>query len=86
VRLRADRALELLEGGLTGRGSRVRAEPDGTWTGLGGYCAGETLCAVRGPDGTVTCLDVGSFVLTRGPYSPDAVVPGGADPTGWRTA
>ena len=68
LRLRADRGLEL--GPATGRGraSRFRAEPDGTWTGLDGYYAGETLRLVRGSDGTVDHLDLGSFVFTREPY------------------
>ncbi len=67
-----------------GRSSRFRAEEDGTWTGLGGYYAGETLRAVRRPDGTVSHLDLGSFVFTREPYDAGAPVPGGVDPEGWR--
>lgn len=69
--------------GPGGRGSRFRAEPDGTWTGLEGYYAGETLRAVRRADGTVSHLDLGSFVFTREPYDPAAPVPGGLDPQGW---
>jgi CubicO group peptidase (beta-lactamase class C family) len=56
----------------------------GVWAGLEGYYAGETLRAVRGPDGTVTHLDLGSFVFTRTPYDPAAPVPGGVDEGGWR--
>lgn len=84
LRLRADRALELtpLSGGA--RSSRFRAEPDGTWTGLDNYYAGETLRVVRAADGTVNHLDLGSFVLTREPYGPAASVPGGVDPDGWQ--
>ncbi|MFJ2867535.1 serine hydrolase domain-containing protein [Kitasatospora sp. NPDC087314] len=84
LRLRADRALELtpLSGGA--RSSRFRAEPDGTWTGLDNYYAGETLRVVRAADGTVSHLDLGSFVLTREPYGPAAAVPGGVDPDGWQ--
>ncbi|MFE6052725.1 serine hydrolase domain-containing protein [Kitasatospora sp. NPDC056446] len=84
LRLRADRVLELapLAGG--GRGSRFRPEPDGTWTGLDNYYAGETLRVVRAADGTVGHLDVGSFVFTREPYGPADAVPGGVDPEGWR--
>ena len=58
-----------------GRASRFRAEPDGTWTGLDGYYTGETLRLVRGPDGTVDHLDLGSFVFTREPYGPGAPPP-----------
>jgi len=84
LRLVADRGLEL--GPATGRGraSRFRAEPDGTWTGLDGYYTGETLRLVRGPDGTVDHLDLGSFVFTREPYGPDAPLAARPDPQGWR--
>ncbi|GAB7184884.1 serine hydrolase domain-containing protein [Kitasatospora sp. Ki12] len=84
LRLRPGRVLELttLAGG--GRGSRFRPEPDGTWTGLENYYAGETLRVVRRADGSVSHLDIGSFVHTREPYGPDDAVPGGVDPEGWR--
>ncbi|WP_395577393.1 serine hydrolase domain-containing protein [Streptomyces sp. BK79] len=75
-------ALEPLSG--SGRRSGFRANGDGTWTGLEGYYAGETLRAVRRPDGTVSHLDLGSFVFTRQPYDEAAPVPGGVDPEGWR--
>jgi hypothetical protein len=52
--------------------------------GLDGYYAGETLRVLRGPDGAVSHLDIGSFVLTREPYAPADVVPGDVDPAGWR--
>ncbi|MEV5607074.1 serine hydrolase domain-containing protein [Streptomyces sp. NPDC052225] len=67
-----------------GRRSRFRANGDGTWTGLDGYYAGELLQAVRRPDGSVSHLDLGSFVFTRKPYDEDAPVPGGVDPEGWQ--
>ncbi|MEW2518704.1 serine hydrolase domain-containing protein [Actinacidiphila alni] len=74
-------------GGLTlaplsgrGRGARFRAEADGTWTGLEGYYAGETLRPVRRADGSVGHLDLGSFVFTRVPYDPSAPLPGGPGP------
>jgi hypothetical protein len=84
LRLLADRGLEL--GPATGRGraSRFRAEPDGTWTGLDGYYTGETLRLVRGPDGAVDHLDLGSFVFTREPYGPGAPPAARPDPEGWR--
>ncbi|MCX5422096.1 serine hydrolase [Streptomyces sp. NBC_00078] len=75
-------SLEPLSG--SGRRSRFRANGDGTWTGLEGYYAGELLTAVRRPDGTVSHLDLGSFVFTRQPYDDEASVPGGVDPDGWR--
>jgi CubicO group peptidase (beta-lactamase class C family) len=84
LRLRADGMVELgpLAGG--GRGSRFRANGDGTWTGLDGYYTGEPLRAVRRPDGSLSHLDLGSFVFTRQPYDEGAPVPGGVDPEGWR--
>jgi CubicO group peptidase (beta-lactamase class C family) len=86
VALRAHGADELVIGGLGGggRGSRFRRGADGTWVGLDGYYAGETLRVVRGPDGAVSHLDLGSFVFTREPYAPADVVPGEVDPAGWR--
>ncbi|MDH6579194.1 serine hydrolase domain-containing protein [Kitasatospora sp. MAP5-34] len=84
LRLRADRALELAPLNGPGRGAGFRAEADGTWTGLDGYYAGETLRVVRAADGTASHLDIGSFVLTRAPYDPGTPIPGGVDPGGWR--
>jgi D-alanyl-D-alanine carboxypeptidase len=68
-----------------GRGARFRAEADGTWTGLEGYYAGETLRPVRRADGSVGHLDLGSFMFTRVPYDPSAPLPGGPGPgsAGW---
>ncbi|MFD7923519.1 serine hydrolase domain-containing protein [Streptomyces sp. NPDC059740] len=66
-----------------GRGSRFRPEGDGTWRGLDGYYAGETLRVVR-HEGAVSHLDLGSFVFTRRPYEPHGSVPGGVDEQGWR--
>ncbi|MDT0427544.1 serine hydrolase domain-containing protein [Streptomyces salyersiae] len=82
--LRADRGVELRPLQGPGRGARFRAAADGTWTGLDGYYAGETLRVVRADDGTVDHLDVGSFAFTREPYDPAAAVPGGVDEGGWR--
>ncbi|OXS33741.1 serine hydrolase domain-containing protein [Streptomyces sp. XY006] len=84
LRLTADglASLEPLSG--NGRRSRFRPNGDGTWTGLEGYYAGELLTAVRRPDGSVSHLDLGSFVFTRQPYDETAPVPGGVDPEGWR--
>ena len=61
-----------------GRASRFARRDDGTWVGLDGYFAGETL---RIADDH---LDLGTFIFTRTPYDPDAPVPGGVDERGWR--
>jgi CubicO group peptidase (beta-lactamase class C family) len=61
-----------------GRASRFHPRDDGTWVGLDGYYAGETL-RLAGDH-----LDLGTFVFTRAPYDPDAPVPGGIDDRGWR--
>ncbi|MGW1001252.1 serine hydrolase domain-containing protein [Streptomyces sp. NPDC002520] len=84
VRVTADGLLAL--GPLTGGGrrARFRSNGDGTWTGLEGYYAGELLQPVRRPDGSVSHLDLGSFVFTRQPYDTEAPVPGGVDPQGWQ--
>ncbi|TQJ75142.1 serine hydrolase [Streptomyces sp. SLBN-31] len=84
LRLTADGLVSLEPLSGAGRRSRFRANGDGTWTGLEGYYAGEPLTAVRRPDGTVSHLDLGSFVFTRQPYDEEASVPGGVDPDGWR--
>ncbi|MFD2092891.1 serine hydrolase domain-containing protein [Blastococcus deserti] len=64
--------------GRTGRASRFSACADGTWIGLDGYYAGETLRIAEDH------LDLGTFVFTRTPYDPEAPVPGGVDEQGWR--
>ena len=63
--------------GRGGRASRFSRRPDGTWVGLDGYYAGETLRIAADH------LDLGTFIFTRTPYDPDAPVPGGVDETGW---
>ncbi|MCE7079442.1 serine hydrolase [Streptomyces sp. ST2-7A] len=89
LRVRAGRELELAPAEGAGRGSRFRPSADGTWTGLEGYFAGETLRIGAEVDGTVPGsrgpdhLDIGTFVFTRVPYDPAAPVPGGTDPRGW---
>lgn len=86
LRLLPDRWLSLTPAGQNGNGvlGRFRPEPDGTWTGLDDYHANETLRVVRRPDGTVSHLDINTFVFTRRPYDPDAPIPGGLDAEGWR--
>jgi hypothetical protein len=61
-----------------------RLAAEGTWTGRSGYHAGETLRVMTRPDGTVSHLDVATFVFTREPYGDAALIPGGVDPAGWR--
>ncbi|MFF3153378.1 serine hydrolase domain-containing protein [Streptomyces sp. NPDC057910] len=85
LRLTADRGVALAPLRGAGRAARFKAATDGTWIGLDGYYRGETLRVVRRADGSVSHLDLGSFVFTREPYGPEAaVVPGGVDPEGWR--
>ena len=67
-----------------GRASRFVADGPGQWRGLDAYYAGERLRVVRHHDGSPSHLDLASFILTRTPYPPDADVPGGVDPQGWR--
>ena len=42
--------------------------------------AGEELRVVLRDDGSVSHLDVGTFILTRQPYEPGAPIPGGHPP------
>ncbi|MGY2078950.1 serine hydrolase domain-containing protein [Modestobacter sp. SYSU DS0657] len=79
LRAQGDRLLHLGPlPGRPGRASRFTARADGTWVGLDGYYAGETLRIA--PDH----LDLATFVFTRTPYDPDAPVPGGVDARGWQ--
>jgi CubicO group peptidase (beta-lactamase class C family) len=61
-----------------GRGEeRYRfATRDGRVVGTAGYHAGEELRVVRRADGSVSHLEVATFVYTRQPYDPDAPIPG----------
>jgi CubicO group peptidase (beta-lactamase class C family) len=63
--------------GRPGRSSRFRPRPDGTWVGLDGYFAGETLHL------DPVALHLATFVFTRTPYDPEAPVPGGVAEKGW---
>ncbi|MCF3961296.1 serine hydrolase domain-containing protein [Streptomyces fuscigenes] len=72
----------VVEEGGGGEGGRPAVDP--SRRGLDGYYAGETLRVVRRADGSVSHLDLGTFVLTRQPYDPVDVVPGGVDAEGWR--
>jgi hypothetical protein len=81
----ADRGIELSPAGANGRGSRFRAEPDGSWTGLDGYYTGETLRLVPGAGRAPSHFDLGTFVFTREPYEPGAPLAARPDPDGWRS-
>lgn len=50
---------------------------EGRILGSRGYHGGEELHVVRRSDGTVSHLDVGTFILTRQPYEAGAPIPGG---------
>ncbi|MET8503770.1 serine hydrolase domain-containing protein [Streptomyces sp. NPDC004787] len=85
LRLGAGRALTLEPLKGAGRRASFRALPDGSgWIGLDGYYQGETLRVVRRPDGSVSHLDLGSFVFTREPYEQGDAVPGGVAEGAWR--
>lgn len=75
--------LQLSRSGEDGHGMRFRRDDGHGWRGVEGYMAGEPLKVIAGPDGQPRALDIGSFILTRTPYDPDADVPGGVDPAGW---
>lgn len=51
---------------------------DGRVVGVEGYQSGEELKVVRRPDGSVSHLDLTTFIFTREPYDPSAPIPGGA--------
>jgi D-alanyl-D-alanine carboxypeptidase len=55
---------------------------DGRVVGRTGYHAGEELHVVRRPDGTVSHLEIATFVYTRTPYDPDVRIPGGHPASG----
>jgi CubicO group peptidase (beta-lactamase class C family) len=67
-----------------GRSSRFRRSAADEFVGLDSYYAGERLRVVRDGAGGVSHLDLATFVLTRRPYEPAEVVPGGVDDGGWR--
>ncbi len=76
--------LHLAPMGTRGRASSFRRNQAGQWEGLDGYYAGEILRPVRREDGSLSHLDLASFILTRTPYDPAADVPGGVDVGGWQ--
>ena len=58
---------------------RFRRTGEDTYVGLSGYHVGETMRVVRHDDGSVSHLDIATFVYTRVPYDPRAPIPGGTD-------
>jgi len=83
LRVRGADVLELSAASGPSRGSRF-VRRDGAWVGTGSYWRGETLRVVRRPDGSVSHLDIGTFVFTRTPYDPSAPIPGGVPDSPWR--
>jgi CubicO group peptidase (beta-lactamase class C family) len=86
LRLLASDLLELRPAASAGRGSRFRAQGDGTWLGLDGYYTGETLRVVPAADGIAEHLDLGSFIFTRVPYGPGSPPASRPHDDGWQPA
>jgi len=72
-----------LKGVPTGRDCTFSPNGDGTYVGLSGYFDGERLELRRRGDGSLSHLDIASYVFTRTPYDPTADIPGGLDDRGW---
>jgi D-alanyl-D-alanine carboxypeptidase len=83
VRFRGADRLQIVPLGASGRAATF-VRDGARWVGLDGYYAGEALEVRRGGDGTVTHLSVATFVLTRAPYEPGDLQPGGVELPGWR--
>jgi len=84
IRVDADGCLVLESvSGMMPTSRFTRIEGD-RWRGDGAYFTDEVLRVERDADGRVTCLNVGTFVLTRAPYQPAELIPGGVE-TGWPT-
>jgi CubicO group peptidase (beta-lactamase class C family) len=83
--LRADGTLHLTPLRNGGRSASFVATEDGRWVGLNGYYHGEFLEPRRDEEGRLTHLELCSYVLTKNPYDPPEVIPGGLDLGGWQT-
>ena len=59
---------------------RFRVAGDGRVRGTSGYHAGEELRVVRRSDGSISHLDIATFIYTQEPYDPRAPIPGGPPP------
>lgn len=87
LRLPASGGLDLAPlTGVGGRGTQFKRREDGQWVGQSGYFHGEILSPVRDADGRLSHLDLGSFMLTREPYDPEAPIPGGVPENPWPTS
>jgi hypothetical protein len=82
--LRADGLLILAPVTGEGRSARFAPTDDGRWVGLDGYYVGEFLTPRRNDAGELTSLDLCSYVLTRSPYDPPDLIPGGLDLGSWQ--
>jgi len=56
---------------------RFRVADDGRVVGRSGYHAGEELDVVRRADGSISHLEIATFIYTKVPYDPQAPIPGG---------
>jgi hypothetical protein len=83
IRVRGDAHLELQGVPAGHRDCNFRPAGDGTYIGESGYFDGERLVLHRRTDGSISHLDIASFVFTRTPYDPNADIPGGVDKKGW---
>jgi CubicO group peptidase (beta-lactamase class C family) len=83
IRISAEAHLELQGVPAGHRDCRFRPAGDGTYIGEFGYFDGERLVPQRRTDGSISHLDIASFVFTRIPYDPTADIPGGVDKRGW---
>jgi len=84
LRVPGSDVLDLSPVGTIGRGSRF-VRKDGDWVGTAGYWRNERLHVVRREDGSISHLDLATFVFTRLPYGPSAPIPGAVSPTPWST-
>ncbi len=84
LRVLAPDVVELSPAAGPGRAARFRAAGDGTWTGLDGYYAGETLRLVPADGGVAAHLDLGTFVFTREPYGPGSPPAARPHDDGWQ--
>ena len=82
LRVHGTDQLELSPIAAAGRGSRF-VRRDGEWIGTGGYWRGERLRVLRRTDGSISHVDLATFVFTRLPYDPDAPIPGGVSDSPW---
>jgi CubicO group peptidase (beta-lactamase class C family) len=66
-----------------GRDCSFRPDAGGNYFGESGYFDGERLELRRRDDGSISHFEIATFVFTRSPYEPEAVIPGGVDDRSW---